>query len=161
VATEVRSLAQRSSSAAKEIKDLIADSVRQVESGSTLVETAGQTMQDVTRAVKEVTDIMSEIAVASEEQRHGIEQVNQAITQMDAVTQQNAALVEQAAAAARSLEEQGRRLDDAVSVFRLGDVIQTSAQAVIQAVRAPSAAAPRRRKVKDAGKQPLLETSAS
>jgi methyl-accepting chemotaxis protein len=160
VATEVRSLAQRSSSAAKEIKDLIADSVRQVESGSTLVETAGQTMQDVTRAVKEVTSIMSEIAVASEEQRHGIEQVNQAITQMDAVTQQNAALVEQAAAAARSLEEQGRRLDDAVSVFRLGDVIQTSTQAVIQAVRSPSAAAPRHR-VKDAGKQPLLETSAN
>ncbi|HEY4072830.1 MAG TPA: methyl-accepting chemotaxis protein [Herbaspirillum sp.] len=156
VATEVRNLAQRSSNAAKEIKELIADSVRQVASGSSLVETAGQTMQEITGAVKQVTDIISEISVASEEQRHGIEQINQAITQMDSVTQQNAALVEQAAAAAQSLEDQGRRLSDAVAIFHLGEVIQASTQAVISAVRRPVLAASRLRTIHGESNQRLL-----
>ncbi|SAK91098.1 chemotaxis protein [Caballeronia fortuita] len=117
VASEVRSLAQRSSTAAKEIKELIADSVGKVRDGSVLASEAGTTMAEVTQAVARVTDIMEEIAAASAEQGRGIEQVNLAITQMDEVTQQNAALVEEAAAAATSLEEQGRRLNEAVAFF--------------------------------------------
>jgi methyl-accepting chemotaxis protein len=119
VASEVRSLAQRSSSAAKEIKELIGASVDRIRDGSSLAGEAGETMTEVTRAVGQVTAIMSEIAAASEEQSRGIAQVNLAITQMDDVTQQNAALVEQAAAASRSLEDQGRQLDESVGAFRL------------------------------------------
>jgi len=119
VASEVRSLAQRSSSAAKEIKELIATSGQKVRDGSVLAEDAGETMAEVTQAVARVTDIMQEIAAASGEQSRGIEQVNQAITQMDEVTQQNAALVEEAAAASQSLEDQGRRLNESISFFRL------------------------------------------
>jgi methyl-accepting chemotaxis protein len=110
VAAEVRSLAQRSASAAKEIKELIGDSVDKVQSGSTLVGRAGATMDEIVQAVRRVTDIMGEISAASEEQSGGIEQVNRAVVQMDEVTQQNAALVEQAAAAAASLEDQTRQL---------------------------------------------------
>ncbi|HUL56035.1 MAG TPA: methyl-accepting chemotaxis protein, partial [Usitatibacter sp.] len=105
VAGEVRTLAQRSAEAAKEIKDLIGNSVEKVETGSKLVADAGQTMDEVVKSVKRVADIISEITAASQEQSAGIEQVNQAITQMDQVTQQNAALVEQAAAAAESMRE--------------------------------------------------------
>jgi methyl-accepting chemotaxis protein-1 (serine sensor receptor) len=119
VASEVRSLAQRSSSAAKEIKDLINASVQKIQDGSVLANEAGKTMSQVTQAVARVTDIMGEIAAASTEQSRGIEQVNQAITQMDEVTQQNAALVEEAAAASRSLEDQGRQLNQAIAFFRL------------------------------------------
>ncbi|MDR5824968.1 methyl-accepting chemotaxis protein [Caballeronia sp. LZ043] len=135
VASEVRSLAQRSSSAAKEIKDLIAASVDKVRNGSELAGEAGTTMAEVTQAVARVTDIMQEIAAASAEQGRGIEQVNQAITQMDEVTQQNAALVEEAAAAATSLEEQGRRLNEAVAFF----VVEGGAPSrLTQAVQAPA-----------------------
>ncbi|CAG2152459.1 methyl-accepting chemotaxis protein [Cupriavidus numazuensis] len=119
VAGEVRSLAQRSATAAKEIKALIGDSVDRVEKGSTLVAQSGQTMLEIVEAVKRVTDIMGEISAASAEQSAGIEQVNQAVTQMDSVTQQNAALVEEAAAAAGSLEEQAQRLKQAVATFRI------------------------------------------
>ncbi|CAB3726867.1 methyl-accepting chemotaxis protein [Paraburkholderia rhynchosiae] len=119
VASEVRSLAQRSSSAAKEIKDLINTSVQKIHDGSSLADKAGMTMAEVTQAVARVTDIMGEIAAASAEQSRGIEQVNLAITQMDEVTQQNAALVEEAAAASKSLEDQGRQLNQSVSFFRL------------------------------------------
>lgn len=119
VATEVRNLAQRSSSAAKEIKDLINTSVQKIRDGSALASDAGKTMAEVTQAIARVTDIMGEIAAASGEQSRGIEQVNQAITQMDEVTQQNAALVEEAAAASQSLENQGRQLNQAISFFRL------------------------------------------
>ncbi|CAE6737193.1 methyl-accepting chemotaxis protein [Paraburkholderia haematera] len=119
VASEVRSLAQRSSSAAKEIKDLINASVQKIQDGSLLANQAGKTMSEVTQAVARVTDIMGEIAAASTEQSRGIEQVNQSITQMDEVTQQNAALVEEAAAASKSLEDQGRKLNQAISFFRL------------------------------------------
>ena len=119
VAGEVRSLAQRSATAAKEIKELISDSVGRVENGTTLVAEAGDVIDEVVVAVKRVTDIMGEISSASEEQSAGIEQVNQAVTQMDEVTQQNAALVEEAAAAAQSLEEQAGVLREAVASFRL------------------------------------------
>ena len=119
VASEVRSLAQRSSSAAKEIKELIGASVGKVHQGSALASEAGQTMSEVTHAVGQVTAIMGEIAAASDEQSRGIAQVNLAITQMDDVTQQNAALVEEAAAASRSLEDQGRQLNETVAAFRL------------------------------------------
>jgi methyl-accepting chemotaxis protein len=121
VATEVRNLAQRSASAAREIKGLIGDSVEKVEAGSKLVADAGTTMDEVVRSVKRVTDIMAEITAASVEQSSGIEQVNQAVAQMDQVTQQNAALVEQAAAAAESMEEQANGLADTVRIFRTSE----------------------------------------
>ena len=121
VATEVRSLAQRSAAAAKEIKELISDSVDKVENGSKLVDQAGRTMEEVVSSIGRVAAIMTDIAEASREQSSGIEQVGLAITQMDEVTQQNAALVEEAAAAAESLEEQARSLMDAVSVFHLAE----------------------------------------
>ncbi|TDQ89895.1 methyl-accepting chemotaxis protein [Paraburkholderia silvatlantica] len=117
VAGEVRSLAQRSASAAKEIKELINDSAEKVQSGSQLVGRAGTTMEEILQAVRRVTDIMGEISAASEEQSGGIEQVNRAVTQMDTVTQQNAALVEQAAAAAASLEEQTRQLQNVLGAW--------------------------------------------
>jgi methyl-accepting chemotaxis protein len=119
VASEVRNLAQRSAAAAKEIKDLITDSVAKVEDGTKLVDEAGKTMDEIVVSVKRVTDIMAEITAASEEQSSGIEQVNTAVTQMDEVTQQNAALVEEAAAAAESMEEQARNLANALAVFKL------------------------------------------
>ena len=119
VASEVRNLAQRSASAAKEIKTLIGDSVEQVEIGSRLVHDAGKTMDEVVTSVRQVADIMQEITAASAEQSAGIEQVNQAVLQMDQVTQQNAALVEEAAAAAESLQDQAQILTELVGVFRL------------------------------------------
>ncbi|NUA28222.1 methyl-accepting chemotaxis protein [Cupriavidus basilensis] len=119
VAGEVRSLAQRSSSAAKEIKDLIDTSVDTVRQGSTQAEGAGKTMSEIRQAVRRVSDIIGEIAAASSEQSTGIEQINQAVGQMDQVTQQNAALVEQAAAAAQSLEEQADKLRETVATFQL------------------------------------------
>jgi methyl-accepting chemotaxis protein len=128
VAAEVRNLAQRSAAAAKEIKTLINDSVDKVESGSTLVATAGKTMADIVASVQRVTDIMSEITAASQEQSAGIEQVSQAVMQMDKVTQQNAALVEQAAAAAESMQEQAQALDHTVAQFKL-DATPASATA--------------------------------
>ncbi|OYO30420.1 methyl-accepting chemotaxis protein [Janthinobacterium sp. PC23-8] len=119
VATEVRNLAQRSASAAKEIKSLIDDSVAQVNGGSRLVQQAGSTMNEVVDSVRRVTDIMAEITSASAEQSLGIDQVNQAITQMDQVTQQNAALVEEAAAAAESMQDQAARLAQVAGGFKL------------------------------------------
>ncbi|MDI3294005.1 methyl-accepting chemotaxis protein [Janthinobacterium tructae] len=121
VATEVRNLAQRSASAAKEIKGLIDDSVEKVGAGSKLVDQAGTTMQDVVDSVQRLSAIIGEITDASEEQRLGIEQVNEAISQMDQVTQQNAALVEEAAAAANAMQDQAAQLSHAVQVFRLKD----------------------------------------
>ncbi|MFM0045770.1 methyl-accepting chemotaxis protein [Paraburkholderia sediminicola] len=134
VAGEVRSLAQRSSAAAKEIKELIDTSVERVQSGSALVDEAGRTMTEIIGAVQRVTDIMGEIAAASEEQSSGIDQVARAVTQMDEVTQQNAALVEEAAAAASSLEDQAGKLRTAVAVFHLDE----------SGVKAPVSAAPKR-----------------
>ncbi len=119
VAGEVRSLAQRSAAAAKEIKTLINTSLERVANGSNLATDAGQTMDAVVKAVKRVTDIMGEISAASSEQSAGIEEVNRAVTQMDAGTQQNAALVEEATAAARSLDDQAQALKRLVGQFKL------------------------------------------
>jgi len=119
VAAEVRSLAQRSAAAAKEIKGLIDDSVSKVDAGTALVGEAGRTMEEIVESVKRVTDIIGEITAASREQASGIEQVNQAIAQMDHVTQQNAALVEEASAAAQSMQELASSLVEAVRVFKL------------------------------------------
>ena len=119
VAAEVRNLAQRSAAAAKEIKDLITDSVHKVESGTQLVANAGTTMDEVVRSVKSVTDIMAEITAASQEQAAGIDQVSQAVAQLDQITQQNAALVEEAAAATETLAHETEQLDSAVEVFHI------------------------------------------
>jgi methyl-accepting chemotaxis protein len=119
VASEVRNLAQRSASAAKEIKELINDSVGSIEAGSALVAKAGATMDDVVGSVAKVTHIMGAITAATGEQSTGIGHVNQAITEMDSVTQQNAALVEQAAAAAGAMQEQAANLAALVCRFRL------------------------------------------
>jgi len=121
VAGEVRSLAQRSATAAREIKALIGDSVEKVGTGSRLVDQAGKTMEEVVGSVKRVSDIVSEIAAASDEQHAGIEQINEAVTQMDQVTQQNAALVEEAAAAAESMQDQAAGLAALVGTFHTGD----------------------------------------
>jgi methyl-accepting chemotaxis protein-1 (serine sensor receptor) len=121
VATEVRNLAQRSATAAKEIKALIEDSVSKVGAGSKLVEQSGQTLNEIVVSVKKVSDVVADIAAASNEQSSGIEQVNQAVVQMDEMTQQNAALVEEAAAAGRSLEEQATLLAQLMGFFKLGD----------------------------------------
>src|SRR5450830_1377376 len=121
VASEVRNLAQRSASAAKEIKTLISDSVEKVEAGSKLVDLAGTTMDEVVASVKRVTDVISEITSAGQEQTTGIQQINFAITEMDNVTQQNAALVEEAAAAAGSLQDQAKNLAQVVSIFKIDE----------------------------------------
>ena len=121
VAAEVRSLALRSASAAKEIKQLIGDSVEKVAIGTKQVQQAGETMEEIVLAVKMVTDIVNEIASASQEQSAGIDQVNNAITQMDEVTQQNAALVEQAAAATAQLESKAQELTSTTHMFTLVD----------------------------------------
>ena len=137
VAGEVRNLASRSAQAAKEIKALIEDSVSRVDTGSVLVESAGETMTDIVNAVTRVTDIMGEIASASDEQSRGIDQVAIAVAEMDSVTQQNAALVEESATAAAALEDQAERLNQAVAAFRLN---VASAQHATKAAQVPTAA---------------------
>jgi len=146
VAAEVRSLAQRSAAAAREIKGLIGDSVEKVETGGKLVRQAGATIREVVVSVQRVTDIMAEITAASNEQSAGIEQVNYAISQMDQVTQQNAALVEEAAAAAGSMQEQAATLAGVVGAFRLDAADrQASTPAMISPADAPApASAPAR-----------------
>jgi len=121
VATEVRSLAGRSATAAKEIKELIQDSVHKVEDGSLLVTQSGQTLEQIVLSVKKVSDIVAEIAAASREQSSGIEQVNKAVMQMDDMTQQNAALVEQATAASQSMADQARDLTKMMDRFQVSD----------------------------------------
>lgn len=119
VAEEVRSLAQRSAAAAKEISGLITSSAVAVSKGAELVKETGVTIEAIVASVQRVTDIIGEISAASDEQSQGIEQVNQAVTQMDDVTQQNAALVEESAAAAESLQEQAQSLSDSVAIFQV------------------------------------------
>jgi len=126
VAAEVRSLAQRSASAAKEIAQLIEDSVSKVDEGGKQVAKAGSTMQEVLASVKSVTEIMGEISIASNEQSSGIDEINMAITQMDQVTQQNASLVQESASAAHSLQEQAVQLSQAISIFKLTDTHYTA-----------------------------------
>jgi hypothetical protein len=138
VAGEVRSLAQRSAEAAKEIKTLISASVDRVELGSKLVDEAGNTMQEVVASIRRVTDIMGEISAASTEQSMGVSQVGEAVTQMDQVTQQNAALVEEMAAAASSLKNQAEELLNTVNVLKVdGTAVSSSGQR-------PAAVGPRR-----------------
>jgi methyl-accepting chemotaxis protein len=144
VAGEVRNLAQRSASAAKQIKTLIGDTVDKVQAGSVLVEESGQVLEGIVGSVKRVTDIVAEIAAASQEQSSGIDQVNRAVMQMDEVTQQNAALVEEAAAAARAMQEQADQLEVQVRFFRLEGRVAVSRPAprpvpASAASRAPSA----------------------
>ena len=119
VAGEVRSLAQRSADAAKEIKSLINASVEKVESGTALVGNAGATMNEIVASVQRVTDIIGEIRAATSEQSQGIEQVNTAVNQLDQMTQQNSALVEESSAAADSLREQALKLTEVVALFRV------------------------------------------
>jgi methyl-accepting chemotaxis protein len=121
VAGEVRNLAQRSSAAAHEVRDLIGASAAQVDGGAKLVSEAGRTMQDIVESVGRVAGLLSEISTASAQQREGIEQVNQAVAHMDTATQQNAALVEQAATAAGALTEQAGQLMAVVGEFKLDD----------------------------------------
>lgn len=144
VAGEVRNLAQRSSSAAKEIKELIGDSVGKVQEGTKLVEDAGSTMTEIVNSVQRVTDIMSEITAASEEQSAGIEQVNISVSSMDETTQQNAALVEQAAAAAESLVEQANSLMEAVSRYSVNEA-EPNVKPLMAATQVVSKAAHERR----------------
>ena len=143
VAGEVRSLAQRSSMAAREIKTLIGDSVGQIEAGRRLTQVAGSTMDDIVLSVRRVTSIMGAISDSSSEQEAGIDQINSAIIDMDAVTQQNAALVEQAAASAEALHEQAAELAQLVGYFQVRDPAGTGKLA---------AAAPERTKL-----VPMLE----
>ena len=138
VAGEVRNLAQRSAQAAREIKSLIEDSVNRVDLGSTLVESAGETMDEIVNAVTRVTDIMGEIASASDEQSRGIDQVGLAVAEMDRVTQQNASLVEESAAAAAALEEQASRLTQAVAVFRIQQSQTSSGREAVSAAPMPA-----------------------
>ena len=133
VASEVRALAGRSAKAAKEIKELISDSVQQVEQGSTLVDQAGETMNDVVASIRKLNDIVGEISAASAEQSAGVGEVSSAVTDMDRTTQQNAALVEQMTAAAASLKSQANDLVQAVAVFKLSP----QASASVVALKAP------------------------
>ena len=137
VAGEVRTLAQRSAQAAREVKDLIEQSTSNVDSGAEQVRAAGNTMQEIVASVQRVTQIMAEITEASTEQSIGIDQINRAVTQMDDVTQQNAALVEEAAAAASSLEEQAKRLAATAAFFKLPaeTVIDVTPQAIAAPLR--------------------------
>jgi methyl-accepting chemotaxis protein len=140
VATEVRNLAQRSATAAKEIKDLINDSVEKVRAGTELVDESGKSLSEIVASVKRVADIVAEISAASEEQASGIDQVNTAVTQMDTSTQQNAALVEEAAASSKAMEQQAQLLVEKVSFFSTAGV----AQIAMPVATRSAAAAPRR-----------------
>lgn len=126
VASEVRNLAGRSASAAKEIKELIEDSVKKVNDGAKLVDESGDTLTEIVGGVKQVTDIVSDIAAASQEQSSGIEQVNQAVMQMDQMTQQNAALVEEASAASATMGDQADKLRKLVGFFKTGEAAKSA-----------------------------------
>src|SRR5262249_18117177 len=121
VAAEVRNLAQRSATAAKEIKALIQDSVRKVEVGTDLVNRSGESLGEIVTSVKRVTDLITEIAAAGREQTTGIEQVNKAVAQMDAVTQRSAGQTEEMSATAQTLTDQAGQLRDLVARFKLSD----------------------------------------
>jgi methyl-accepting chemotaxis protein len=125
VATEVRNLAGRSATAAKEINELIEDSVRKVEGGSLLVTESGNTLEQIVLAVKKVSDIVAEIAAASQEQSTGIDQVNRAVTEMDEMTQQNAALVEEATAASQSMARQASSLNQIMEQYRVDPAVES------------------------------------
>ncbi|RKJ96450.1 methyl-accepting chemotaxis protein [Alicycliphilus denitrificans] len=148
VAGEVRSLAQRSAEAAKEIKQLITTSVDNVESGSAQVAQAGQSMQEIVHSVRRVSDLIGEITASSSEQRDGIGQVNQAVANLDQMTQQNAALVEEASAAAAAMSEQAQRLSQVVAVFNVGGSAAVAPRAAPRQPAARPVAAPPQAKAK-------------
>ena len=143
VAGEVRNLAQRSAAAAKEIKDLIRDSVSKVQDGSQLVNESGATLSEIVDAISRVTAMIGDISLASNEQSEGIEQVNKAITQMDEMTQQNAALVEEASAAGEAMSDQARGMRQILGFFTTGGNGEASMSATSPALMAPTEAAPR------------------
>jgi methyl-accepting chemotaxis protein len=141
VATEVRTLAGRSATAAKEIKALIQDSVKKVEDGSVYVTRSGQTLEQIVASVKKVSDIVAEIAAASREQAAGIGQVNRAVLQMDELTQQNAALVEQATTASQSMAQEAHALHEMMGGYNLGELVKptrTSRPAALPSEPAPA-----------------------
>jgi len=152
VAGEVRSLAQRSAEAAKEIKALIGDSVTKVESGSTQVLAARETIAQMVTEVRKVTDLVGEITVSSREQSEGVTQINAAVSQLDQATQQNAALVEQTAAAAESMRQQADKLNEAVAAFRVDS--GAAARPLAKPVPRPAATAPRPATPKSVPKAP-------
>ena len=154
VATEVRTLAGRSATAAKEIKDLIKDSVKKVEDGSVYVTRSGQTLEQIVASVKKVSDIVAEIAAASREQSAGIGQVNQAVLQMDELTQQNAALVEQATSASQAMAHEAHALHEMMGAYQLGDMVRPQASHATGATRAaqPTPAAGAAKPAADAAK---------
>ena len=165
VASEVRNLAQRSATAAKEIKGLIQDSVAKVEAGSELVNRSGETLTEIVGSVKRVTDIIAEIAAASQEQTTGIDQVNRAVTQMDQVTQSNAAQTEELSSTAQALAGQAGELQALVGRFKLGDGGGAGGTSSLPAsgLGAPRPAAAARpatpgRRVMDAGRGPVRKT---
>jgi len=161
VASEVRNLAQRSASAAKEIKGLITDSVGTVDAGSKLVDEAGKTMEEVVNSVQRVSEIIGQIASATHEQSSGIGQVNTAVTELDRVTQQNAALVEESAAASESLNSQALRLAQSVAVFKVSnthDAITLAAPAKAPVLSAPRASKPLPAPAKSAATAPKART---
>ena len=139
VATEVRNLASRSAEAAKEIKELIQDSVSKVKAGSELVDESGSTLEEIVQGVKKVGDIIAEIAAASEEQSAGIDQVNRAVTSMDEVTQQNAALAEQTSAASAQLNDKAHELESLVGFFKVNGMAASTHQATVKSSAAPVA----------------------
>ena len=140
------------SSAAKEIKALIKDSVDKVGEGTKLVDMSGQTLEEIVTSVKKVSDIVAEIAAASQEQSSGIEQVNKAVMQLDQVTQQNAALVEEAAAASEAMDGQARDLRELMKFFKTGDDADIQApapsRATVEKSRPAAAKAAARRPAK-------------
>jgi len=161
VATEVRNLAGRSATSAKEIKDLIQDSVEKVKIGADLVNESGETLGEIVEGVKKVGDIISEIAAASKEQSSGIDQVNQAVTSMDELTQQNAALAEETSAASASMTEQARDMNNLMDFFNLSEGNSNNESRIaVRSVSTPAkvsakrpAATPITRKVKPATTQ--------
>jgi methyl-accepting chemotaxis protein len=165
VASEVRSLAQRSSQAARDIKDLITSSSMQVQEGVELVNKAGASLTEIVASIKQVAEIVAEIASASAEQSTGIDQVNMALTRMDQVTQQNAALVEENAASAKALERQSQAMDERVNVFRLGEMqVEGEAPPNVVAVKlsaADTVSAPPRRPAATSSARPLAGPNAT
>ena len=159
VATEVRNLAQRSATAAKEIKILIDDSVERVEAGTALVHHTGSTMEEIVRSVASVTETIMQISEASVEQSAGIEQINQAVTEMDQVTQQNAALVEQAAAASSSMQEQATVLAEMMKTFKtdLQENLTPAAPATMTSIQKNSASRKPSMTARAVGKLPYSE----
>ena len=154
VAAEVRSLAQRSAEAAKQIKTLISDSVDKVGVGTQQVAQAGNTMQEIVAGIRRVADIVGDIAAASREQSSGIGQINQAVTQLDTVTQQNAALVEETSAAAGALQDQARQLAQVAGTFKLDNFMAASGAAATRRVPSPRAPSTPPAKQKMLGKTP-------